>query len=133
DIVLHRDRHAVKRQLRGVPSRKALRLRKRILLVAKADEDRGIVVVADALIGARHRLRRRPGAGSVCCDDRGDGFGQAARRSLAGQAPSGATALALRKSRRDRSKRYAIVYILDAARSLEIDTRSQLLKPVVGK
>jgi len=40
-------------------------------------------------------------------------------RPLAGQ-PS-ATGLAMRKFRKDRSKRYAIAYILDAARTLEID------------
>jgi hypothetical protein len=66
-------------------------------------------------------LRRRHGAGAVRSDDRGDGFGHSVPRPLAGRPPSCATALAWRKYRRDRSKPCAIVYILDAARALEID------------
>ena len=49
-----------------------LRLDQRFLLVAQRDEDRRIVVLADARVGARDRLLRR-GAGAVRRKDFGDG------------------------------------------------------------
>ena len=61
DIVLHRDRHAIQRKLRGVLRRQRFGFRHRILFVAQADEHGGIVMVADALIAARHGLRRGHG------------------------------------------------------------------------
>jgi hypothetical protein len=50
DIVLYRDRDAEQRQRIGIPGGQRFGLAERILLVAQADEDGGIVVVADALI-----------------------------------------------------------------------------------
>ncbi len=74
DIVLHRDRHAVERQAGGIPCGKLLGLRDRVLLVAQADEDCGIVVIADALIGSRDGLRRRDRARAMRGHNRGDRF-----------------------------------------------------------
>ena len=84
DIVFHRDGHAVKRKLRGILLRQRFGFRQRVLFVAQADEDGGIVVVADALIAARDGLRRRHGAGAVRGDDRGNGFSQLMPRPWVG-------------------------------------------------
>ena len=66
DIVLHRDRHAVQRKRCGILRGQRLGLRQRLLLVAQADEDGGIVVVADALIAARDGLRRASAVAARC-------------------------------------------------------------------
>jgi len=49
-----------------------LGLRDRVLLVAQVDEDSTIVMVADALIGSRDRLRRRQRARAIRGHDRGN-------------------------------------------------------------
>ena len=62
DIVLHREGHAEQRQCAGVLCAQRLGFRNRGRFLAQADEHGGIVVIADALIAARHGLRRRHGA-----------------------------------------------------------------------
>jgi len=75
DIVLHRDRHAVERQARGIRARgELLGFGDGVLFVTQADEHGGIVMVADALIGSRERLCRRERAGAVRGHNRGDRF-----------------------------------------------------------
>jgi hypothetical protein len=60
DVVLDRDGNAVQRKLRRILFRgQAFGLRQRLALVAQADEDRGIVMVANPRKAARHGLRRR--------------------------------------------------------------------------
>ena len=68
DIVLHRDGHAEQRQRAAILRAQAFGLRERVLLVAQADEDGGIVVLADALVAACDRLGGREPA----CAMRGD-------------------------------------------------------------
>ena len=77
DIVLHRDRHAVERKLRGILRVQAFGFGERVLLVAQADEDGGIVMVANAPIGAGDGFGGRQRPGAMRGDDRGNGFGHA--------------------------------------------------------
>ena len=81
DIVLHRDRDAVERQPRRHPFRQRFGFRQRVLFVAQADEDGGIVVVADPRKAARDSLRGRHRAGAMRGDDLGDGFSHGMPRS----------------------------------------------------
>ena len=89
DIVLDRDGNAVERKLRGIFRAQRLGFRQRLFFIAQADEDGGIVVIANALIAARHGLRRRNGAGAMRGDDRGDGFSHAPPRSERHRVPGG--------------------------------------------
>ena len=59
DIVFYGDGDAVQRKLRGILGAQGLCFRQCLLLVAQADEDRGIVMIANALEAARDGLRRR--------------------------------------------------------------------------
>ena len=56
DIVLHGDGYAVAAAATPHPSHQRFGIRQRVFLVAQADEDGGIVVIADALIAARDGL-----------------------------------------------------------------------------
>ena len=58
DIVLDRDRHAVKRQLGVFACRERARFREHLGLVAQADEQSRIAERADALEALRHRVFR---------------------------------------------------------------------------
>ena len=81
DIVLHRDGNAVERKLRGVFRGQGFGFRQRLFFIAQADEDGGIVMIANPRKAARDGLRRRHGAGAMRGDDRGDGFSHALPRS----------------------------------------------------
>jgi hypothetical protein len=127
DVVLHGNRNAVQRKLRALLGGQAFRLRQRFLFVAQADEDRGIVVIANAGKAARDGLRRRKDSGAVRGDNRGDGFSHAPLRldeNLFGRRGKLYLRMSNRKGRQgspwpafqeagippDRSKRCAIVY-----------------------
>ena len=81
DIVLYRDGNAVQRKLRRVFAGQRLGFRQRLLFIAQADEDGGIVVIANPLETARDGLRGRNGAGAMRGDKRCDGFSHARPRS----------------------------------------------------
>jgi hypothetical protein len=68
--------HAVQRQ-RRVFRRERNGLGDGVALVAQRDKDRRIAMAADALIAARHNLRRRRHAGAMRGDDLGCGLGVA--------------------------------------------------------
>ncbi len=94
DIVLDRNGYAEQRQRGGIRRAQAFGLGERIRLVAQADEDCWIVVVADALIAACDRLGGRELAQAMRGDNRGDGFdhtelrsGQMLRLAMADGAP----------------------------------------------
>jgi hypothetical protein len=82
DIVLHRDGHAVQRQHRGIVVRgERLGLGERVQFVAQGDEDGGIVMRADALVAACHRVHGRVPAHAVGGDDLSGGLGHTELRS----------------------------------------------------
>src|SRR5262249_10005345 len=63
DVVLDRDRNAEKREIAVAFGGERLGFGERVGLVAQCDEDRGIIVRADARVGARDRglgARRAP-------------------------------------------------------------------------
>ncbi|MGY4457109.1 hypothetical protein ACVWYI_001069 [Bradyrhizobium sp. LB13.1] len=122
DIVLYHDRHAIERQAGGVLRGELLGLRDRVLFVAQADEHGRIVVVADALIGACDRLRRRERARAMRGHNRGDRFRLLSPHSSPHGDKTPATAL-----HPDRSKRCAIVYTIRAGRVLRILSGDQWL------
>src|SRR5262249_50757410 len=88
DVVLDRDRHAVKRPIGDPPLAGALGsgplgFGLRVRLRAQRDEDRGIVVRADARVGARDRGFGARRARTMRLDDRRYRLARHALRSLA--------------------------------------------------
>ena len=105
DVVLDRDRHAVERQAGfASPPASALASAQRVGFVAQRDEDRRIVVRADARVAARDGLFRGGRARTMRRDDRRNRVGHdalPARAGISGRA-SNSAGLRLRSSSRKR-------------------------------
>ena len=129
DIVLYRNGNAIQRKLRGILRAQSFRLGDRRFFAAQADEDGGVVVIANPRKASRDGLRGRGGAGAMRGDDRSDRFSHARPRagtSLIGECGNGISdakwkvgprfaiadcAPGGRKSVLNRSKQCAIVYM----------------------
>ena len=131
DIVFDRDGNAVQRQLCCVLFGERFGFRQRLSFIAQADEDGGVVMVANPRKTARDGLRGRHGAGAMGGDNLGDGFGHVMPRPLADVAMiDGAPE---RKLYLNRSKRCAIVYICAEDRDEKITKNCQLLRTISGE